>query len=279
LQVVKTLLKQHGVGKQLVAIGVGVPGAINTQKGIITRSPNLPGWAGIPIRKILRYAFHVPTFLDNDANVACLGEKYFGAGRSFGNFVYITVSTGIGAGVVANGRLMHGVGGYAGEVGHVVVHPNGRECNCGKRGCLEAYASGTAMAKTAQERIRRLSRVQRKKSMLARCLEERQGKISAANIAVAANAGERLARDIFEEAGHDLGLGLSSVIQLLNPEAIILGGSVTKAYPLFRKAMTKALKENAWSVPLKECTILRSPLGDEVADLGTIALVKENMRL
>jgi glucokinase len=279
LQVIKTLIEKHGVGKQLAAIGVGMPGAIDTHKGIITRSPNLPGWAGIPIRKILRHAFHVPIFLDNDANVACLGEKFFGAGKSFQNFIYITVSTGIGGGVVANGRLVRGIGGYAGEIGHIVVHPHGRDCNCGKQGCLEAYASGTAMAKIAQEKIKRLSRSQRKKSRLARCLEEREGKISAANIALAARAGDSLARDIFDEAGHDLGLGLSTVIHVLNPEAIILGGSVTKAYPLFRKAMTKALKENVWSVPLKNCKILPSKLGDQVADLGTIALVKENMRL
>jgi len=279
LQVIKDLLKKNAVGKRLYAIGVGVPGAIDNRAGIITRSPNLPGWSGIPLRKILRNAFHVPVFLDNDANVACLGEKVFGGGKKFTDFVYITISTGIGGGVVANDRLVRGIGGYAGEVGHMVVHPRGRSCNCGKHGCLEAYASGTAMAKIVRERIRKMTKTEQMKSRLAKYLSANKGRISAFDIELAARSGDRVARALLDEAGYDLGLGLSNVIQTVNPQAIILGGSVVKAYVFFKKALRRALKENVWSVPLKQCKIVRSTLGDRVADLGTIALVKENMRL
>lgn len=279
LSTVKTLLKKWKAEKQLEAIGVGVPGAIDPVAGVITQSPNLPGWAGIPIGKLLQRTFHVPIFLDNDANVACLGEKFFGSGKGLKDFIYITVSTGVGGGIVANGRLLHGARGYAGEIGHMVVHPNGRKCNCGKCGCIEAHASGTAIAKIAQERLRTLSAAQRKRSKLWKVAKEINRGLNAYDVEQAARAGDAMARAIYKEMGTDLGLGLSSMIQMFNPQAIIFGGGVMKAYPLFRSAMRKTLKQNVWTVPLRNCSFMRAKLGVRVADLGTIALVKENTRL
>nr|MBU9888907.1 ROK family protein [Candidatus Omnitrophota bacterium] len=152
----KLLLRQSGVSrKKILGIGIGCPGAVNSVKGTVPRSPNLPGWTGIPLRKILSRSAGLPVFLANDANAAAMGESLFGAGCGVRDFIYITVSTGVGGGIVLGGRLHEGAGFAAGEIGHMSVVPDGQKCNCGKRGCLEAYASGTAIARFARKRTGR----------------------------------------------------------------------------------------------------------------------------
>ena len=263
---------------RLIGIGFGIPGSVSEQEGVISVSPNLPGWAGIPIKKILEKEFRVPVFLDNDANVACFAEKIFGQGKKHRAFLYVTVSTGIGAGIFVNDAMLHGANGYAGEIGHLVVHPGGRRCNCGKRGCLEAHASGTAIAKIAREYVTSLSPSGQRRSAILRCAGGKRSSIDAQAVEAAARQGDRSAQRIFAVMGYDLGLGFSSVIQTLNPEAIILGGSVTKAWPFFAPAMKKAIKENVWNSLSHVCTITRTKLGDLVTDLGAVALVLNNLK-
>lgn len=278
ISAVNVMIAQRKSGDMFRGIGFCVPGAIDMKEGVITKSPNLPGWTGIQIKKILKQAFHVPVFLDNDANVACFGEKVFGAGKDFDTFLYVTISTGIGAGVVANNMMVHGMGGYAGEIGHMVVRPNGRQCNCGKRGCLEAHASGTAIAKAAQAQLSQLSPSEREKRKLFKAVNGNMTNLNAAVVARVARSGDQYACAIFDNMGYDLGIGFSTILHILNPEAIIIGGSVTKAYSLFAASMRRALEEYTW-VPVRKCKIIRSKLGDSVADLGAVALVIDNLRL
>jgi glucokinase len=244
--------------KQILGIGVGCPGAVNTQKGILPRSPNLPGWTGIPLRKILSKATGLPVFIANDANAAALGEAVFGAGKNSKNFIYITVSTGVGGGIVINGELYEGSGFVAGEIGHMSIVPEGRKCNCGQRGCLEAYASGTAIARFYQEG---------KKEKVA----------GAKEVGRAAREGDKLAVQSYRLAGYCLGLGIANLLNILNPGKIVIGGGVLKsAHKIFWATMMKSAKEHAWPEAFRTVKIVRSGLKGHVGNLGALALVFKN---
>lgn len=251
----RTLILQSCISpKKILGIGVGCPGAVNSKKGTLPRSPNLPGWAGLPLVKILSKVTGLPVTLANDANAAALGESFFGAGRNTQNFVYMTVSTGIGGGIVINGRLYEGSGFVAGEVGHISIVPEGRPCNCGQKGCLEAYASGTAIAK----------------SYLALAHK----KCSAREVGAAAREGDNLAIKSYREAGYYLGIGIANLLNILNPQKVVIGGGVLKsAHKIFWATMMKSAKGHAWPEAFRTVKIVRSGLKGHVGDLGALALV------
>ncbi|MDD5085487.1 MAG: ROK family protein [Candidatus Omnitrophica bacterium] len=266
------VLHQNKVSiSNLLGIGFGVPGQTDPKRGIITSSPNLPGWEGLPLRSSIQSRFKRPVFWDNDANAAAIGEKIFGGGKGFRDFVYITVSTGIGSGIVCNGEIVRGASGNTGEMGHMTIIPGGNKCNCGKRGCLEAYASGTAIAKRARAMIK-----MGKPTSLTKIYDP--SKITCETVSVAAEKGDRLSLDIFQNAGHFLGIGIANIINILNPERIFIGGSVLKGPACFWKSMLEAAKKEAWPIPFKACRIEKTKLGDKVGDLGTIALVVDSLR-
>ena len=261
------LLEAHRIdGRSLIGIGVGVPGPMDSRRGVIERSPNLPGWNGLPLKSILERRFKTRVVVDNDANAAALGEAYFGLGRKVSDFIYVTVSTGIGSGIVASGKLIKGANGGAGEIGHMTVVPNGNRCNCGKRGCLEAYASGTAIAQPVKRAL--------KKGTRSRCFKQmKPSDITGRVIAEAARKGDHLAIQARQIAADFLGLGLANVMNLLNPKLIILGGGVMETVHHFWHPMMTAIRREAWPSHLKGCKIVRSRLGTCVGDLGAFALV------
>jgi glucokinase len=254
-----------------IGVGVGMPGAIDPSDGTIRKSPNLKGWERLKLDSILRRRFRVPVVVENDANAAALGEKYFGAGRGVENFLYLTVSTGIGSGIVANGRLVRGDSGLAGEAGHMTVVRKGLLCSCGKRGCLEAYSSGTAIA----EHARNLLRGGAKSDYLKRV---RLNQITGSLVSQAARVGDRVAIQARRMAAEYLGVGLANIIQLLNPKCIILGGGVMEHVNHFWKPMMESVKRETWPISFRSCKIVRSKLGGRVGDLGAIALVMEHMK-
>jgi glucokinase len=244
--------------QKLLGIGVGAPGAVNSQKGILPRSPNLPGWAGIPICRIFKKKFKLPVCIANDANAAALGEAVFGVGKNLKNFMYVTVSTGVGGGIVVNGRLYEGAGFVAGEVGHMSVVPEGKKCRCGRRGCLEAYASGTAIGKA-----------------YGKATGKRVA--GAKEVGVAAYSGDRRAIKSYEEAAYYLGIGLANLINVLNPEGIIIGGGVLKSSPpAYWQEVIRSAKDHAWPEAFRTTRVLRSPLLGHSGDLGALALVFKN---
>ena len=210
-------LKKRSLAKNL---GVAAPGPL-LKKAILMSPANLRGWKWINLRQTLSRASGLRTFVENDANAAALAEFLFGAGKGSRCMVYITVSTGIGGGIIYQGKIFDGSAGGAGEVGHMKIVPNGPKCGCGERGCLEALASGTAMANRAK-RDKRL-----RKSIIWRLAQGRLGKINARLIGKAAQKGDPLAKKIIQEGADYLGIGLANVINAFNPDRIVLGGGVS----------------------------------------------------
>jgi len=267
----KTLILASGISpKKILGIGVGCPGAVNTQKGTLPRSPNLPGWAGLPLGHILKKTTGLPVYLANDANAAALGESFFGAGRNSKNIIYITVSTGVGGGIIVHGQLYEGAGFVAGEIGHMSIVPEGRKCNCGQRGCLEAYASGTAIGNFVRERMTK------KNTKVWKFLEGNK-KVSARQVGMAAREGDKLAIESYRQAGYYLGIGIANLLNVLNPEKIVIGGGVLKsAHKIFWATMMKSAKQHAWPESFRTVRIVRSQLKGHVGNLGALALVFKN---
>jgi glucokinase len=268
---VNQLLKAHQLHtKMLCGIGIAVAGAIDSEKGIILKSPNLKKWEGFGFQKSLSRFFQVPVYVENDANASALGEKHFGLGRKKKNFLYVTVSTGIGAGLVINGALVRGKAGTAGEMGHMTVQPNGYSCKCGKNGCLEAYASGTAIGNLVKRVLRKEGRSRFWKKF-------QRAEVTGKMVTQASLKGDRIAIKARKEAAEYLGIGLSSVINLLNPERIILGGGVLEVPQHFWGPMINRIRKESWPTAFKSCQILRSKLGKHVGDWGSFAIILERL--
>lgn len=255
------------------AIGVGAPGPLDPWKGIILSAPNLPGWENIPLAEILWKRFDVPAFVGNDANVAALAEHRLGAGKGFSNIIYVTVSTGIGGGVIVDGLLLLGAGGLAGEVGHIVVKPDGPPCTCGGIGCLEALASGPAIAREALRRLK-----EGINSSIPRFVEGPIENLSAKEVAMAAFEGDPLAQELFREAGYYLGIGFVSLIHIFNPSRIIVGGGVAKVGRLLLEPAEEVVKKLTMKEFLQGFEIVPAALGDEAGLLGAYLLAKESLQ-
>ncbi|HUF54493.1 MAG TPA: ROK family protein [Dehalococcoidia bacterium] len=253
----------------LAGLGIATPGWVDSEKGVVPAAPQLIGWRDVPIVRMLEERLGIPVRLENDANAAALGENTYGAGRGTKHMVYITVSTGIGAGIIAEGRLYGGARGSAGELGHTIVDPDGPPCGCGNRGCLESLSSGTAIARSAAE-----AATDGRSPALAE-VKQREGRISARLVAEAARAGDGTAIRIYEEAGHYLGIALANVVNLLSPEAIVLGGGVMLSKNLFLDTAERTMREMALEEPLKYVRLVAAELGDHAGSLGMIARLGE----
>lgn len=269
----EVLIRDSGVKKsRILGLGIGVPGPVNSEKGIVPKSPYMTGWTGIPLRKMLEARLKIPVTLTNDANAAALGEKRFGGGKSELHFCYLTISTGIGAGIISNGELVEGASFMGGEVGHMKIVAGGRKCKCGKLGCLEPYASGTAIGRVAEEAMRKGT-----ETKISEFLEP-GGHVSAREVGLAAQKGDPLALHIFKEAGFYLGIGISNLLHLVNPGMVVLGGGVLRSSPkIFWSSMLRSCKQASWPPAFNAVRICRSRLKDRVGDLGALALVFERL--
>ena len=225
------LLQQVGGAERIKGMGVGAPNG-NYYNGTIEFAPNLP-WKGvIPLAAMFEEKLGIPTALTNDANAAAIGEMAYGAARGLKDFIMITLGTGVGSGIVINGQLVYGHDGFAGELGHVIVNPEGRACGCGRKGCLETYCSATGVARTAREFL-----VQRTDPSLLRNIPAEE--IVSKDVYDAAVKGDKLAQDIFEYTGTILGTALANFIAFSSPEAIILFGGLAKSGDYIRKRWKK----------------------------------------
>jgi len=255
--------------KSVESIGIAVPGPTDPKLGVIYAAPNIPGWKNLPLRQILEERFGVPVYLGNDANLAALGEWRFGAGQGHHNLVYLTISTGIGGGVISEDRLLLGESGLAAELGHITLIPDGPLCSCGLPGHLEAYASGTAIARFVREEL-----AKGRSSMLAL-----QPPPSAKEIDEAASQGDPLAIEAFALAGRFLGYGIANFLQIFNPSIVILGGGVSRCGPNWWEPMQDALRRSVISEAyLQSLTIRLAALGDEAGLLGALALARDGQR-
>ena len=251
---------------QLHSIGIAAAGAIDSEKGLITSSPNLPGWCDVPLRDIVKSKYGVDTFLINDASAAALGEHEFGAGRGVNNLIYLTVGTGIGGGIIIDGKLYLGPSGSAGEIGHMTIDVNGQRCSCGNTGCLETLASGTAMAKEAIKRIK-----QGEKSSLTEIVGGKIENITADTVEVAARGGDSLASEVISEAATYLGVGMVNLVNIFNPEMVIVGGGVAKMGDLLLNPARQVVQERAFQLPAQAVRIVQAQLGDDSGLLGAAA--------
>ncbi len=248
---------------QLDSISIAAAGAIDSKKGLITLSPNLPGWNNIPLRDIVQDKYRVKTFLINDASAAALGEYHFGAGRGTNNIVLLTVGTGIGGGIIINGELYAGSSGSAGEIGHMTIDVNGLKDGCGNIGCLETLASGTAVAREA---IRRISHGE--KSSLVEIVKGKIEDITGEKVGVAAQGGDPLAVEVIHKAATYLGVGMVNLVNIFNPEMIIVGGGMAKLGDLLLNPARQVVKERAFPVSAQAVHIVAAQLGDEAGVYG-----------
>ncbi len=260
LQLIKKIKENHTVK----AIAVAAPGFLDPDLGIVYEAPNIPGWNNFPLKKILSNAFHVPVFIGNDANLAALGEWKFGAGIGHNNLLYLTISTGIGGGAIINNHLILGQKGLAGEFGHVTILPDGPICGCGKKGHIEALASGTAIKNYVNEQIA---------AGRASSLRKFE-KITGERITAAAQHGDELAIEAYNRAGYYLGIAVTNFLHMLNPSIVIFGGGVSLSGDLLFVPMRKSLQDRVVSPAyLENLTFTTSQLGDDVGLKGALALL------
>jgi len=258
---------------ELTAVGIGAPGLSNPETGILFTSPNLPGWRNVPLRDIIQERLGKKTFVINDANAAALGEFYFGAARGIRNFIYITLSTGIGGGIVIDGKIYSGAIGAAGEVGHMTIDDEGPICNCGNRGCWETLASGTALAKEARHRI--------KEGVATSILEYAEGdveKVTAQVIYSAAERGDSLAKELIARTGYYVGVGLANLINIFNPELIVIGGGLSNIGDMLLEPAFEVAEERAYKEAFQAVRFASAGLGRNSGVLGAAAFALQEMR-
>lgn len=250
-------------------IGFDFPGQIDYKNGIVKLAPNIPGWVDVPIAKIISEEFKLPVKIDNDVHCAALGELKYGAGKGCENFVCMTIGTGIGSGIVLDGKLVRGATNVAGELGHIKLSVNdGPLCGCGDYGCLEAYASGPAIVKMAQEYI--MGGKSAKFKEIAKGEE-----LTPYIVAQAAEQGDAVAKRIYAKIGEYVGIGLVSVINLLNPEKIIIGGGVAGAGDILFNPIRKVVKERAMTVAGSAVEIVPAQLGNNAGVIGASLLLED----
>lgn len=254
-------------GDRLIGIGVGVPGLILLDEGIIARAPNLAGWNHYPLRDKLESRLRCPVIVENDANAAALGEVWKGAGHDVDDLVLLTLGTGIGGGIISRGRVLHGHLGMAGELGHMTVEPNSRvRCGCGNRGCLEVYASATAIARMADEAIAAGA------SPLLADMKRAKGKLNALLVEKAARAGDGAARRIYERMGCWLGRGLADLVNIFNFPLYLVGGGVVAGWTLFAPSMFAEVKKRSLTYRETETRIEKAKLGSKAGMFGAAYL-------
>lgn len=251
------------------AIGASFGGPVNAAEGVVLLSHHVPGWENVPLREQLVARFGVPAAVDNDANVAALGEWRFGAGQGCHSLLYVTVSTGIGGGWVLDRRIYHGADSLAGEIGHMTVQPGGPVCTCGRRGCLEAVAAGAAIARRARERLTAKPQVG---GILRGLVGGDAGAVTAKHVSQAAEAGDELAQQVLEEAARALGFGIGCAIALMNPERVVVGGGVAKSRECYFDAVRAAARANV--LQGMRVDIVPAALGDDAPLWGAIALAE-----
>lgn len=262
---------------QVAGVGIAVPGPTDPYQGVVLKAPNIPGWINIPLQQVMEQRLGRRVFLGNDANLAALGEWKFGAGRGHQDVLYLTISTGIGGGVISAGRMLLGVRGLAAEVGHMGVDPNGPLCGCGQRGHIEALASGTAITKTARALLREGKGAGSNVLALA---GGDMGQVTSAVVGQAAQAGDEFARSLIAEAGSMLGQAVASMMHAYNPSIIIFGGGVSMLGDLLLEPARQAVRRYAMSEAYWEnCPLVVAALGDDAGLIGAGALVMEETPL
>lgn len=261
---VRRLLSEHELTTDdVTGIGIGAPGPLDLSAGVVIAMPNVPGMENAPIRDKVAEAVGIPAVLENDANAAGFGEFLAGAGKGTENMVLLTLGTGVGGGIVVDGKVLHGSHEIGAELGHMIVDPSGLECGCGQRGCLERYCSATFLAQWAQRQIREQGRA----SSLQAKLDE-TGSIDARDINEARKAGDELADEVWQRAAHYLAIGCVNVCRIFDPDEIVLGGGLAKAGDDLLMPVREEFARLHWSLTEPVTTICIASLGNDAGVIG-----------
>ena len=255
------LASSHGVS----GVGIGCAGLIDATRGVLRSSPNLKAWQGAPLAQLAHRHFSVPVVVENDATSAAFGES-IARGRRGRDLVFIALGTGVGGGIVADGRVIRGVTGFGGEIGHMVVDPDGPTCHCGRHGCLEAYAGAYGIVRTARTL---LAGKTRRTPMAA------DGKLSAWRVLEAARRGDPVAREVARITGEHLGLAIAILLNTLNPSAVVIGGGVSGGFDTLEPHMRRAIRRHAFAETAAVARIERSRLGNDAAMVGAAMLARD----
>ena len=260
----RNAVKEIGEVKGLAA---AVPATINSGQGIILKAPNIPCLDGFRFSAVVSSELNFPVVLENDANAAAVGEQSFGAARGFQNAIVVTLGTGVGGGIIINGKILQGVDGTAGEIGHICVEPFGAPCGCGSRGCLEQYSSATAVVRLARELEN-----QYPKSVL-----QNKSRLSSLDVYEAGTRGDDLALEAFRQMGFYLGIALADLVNVLNPEVIVIGGGASGGWSLFIGQVREQIRARAFREPAERVKIVRACLGDDAGILGAARLALDSL--
>lgn len=264
------LIRSKGIRpSQLHGVGVGAPGPVDTNRGLVHSLVNVPGWHEVPLGRQLARRLRCRCLVDNDVNLFTLGEWRFGAGRGARQLVGLTLGTGVGGGLILNGALYRGAAGAAGEIGHMVIDPRGRRCACGARGCLEAQIGTAAVLSLARRAIRRRAGPLRELA--------RHARLSPALVCQAARRGDAAARSMWTALGHTLGVGVANVVNLLNPDRVVIGGGLSNAWSFFAPALLETVRDQAMDCSGRTVRVVRAQLGDDAGIVGAAVLVWEQL--
>ncbi len=261
------ILDRNGIQpQQLCAMSIGVAGIVDIRNGTVNKAPNLPGWENFPMGNEIKEKYNVPVYIVNEADANALGEQRYGAGMGLENVILITLGTGIGGGFVLDGKMYTGSSGSAFEVGHMVIREDGLDCGCGKKGCMETLASGTAIGREAKRRI-----ADGEKSVLTDMVEGDVGKITAETVHLAAKKGDSLALQVIAGASYYLGLGIINLVTIINPEMVIIGGSVAEMDNLLLYPVRRMVKDESIPLMVEKLKIVKARLGEDGGLVGAAA--------
>ena len=263
---IATVMRETGATRsQFAGVGIGCPGPLDREKGLVILTPNL-GWTDFPLRDLVSGKVGLPVVLDNDANCATLGEWWLGAAKGGRDVVGFTLGTGIGGGLILGGRLLHGASDVAGEIGHTTIEANGRRCGCGNYGCLEAYASGPAIAMRAREALSN-----GEPSMLRDLVDGDLEKITAAIVYKASGQGDAIAAEVVKETARFLGIGVANILNIFNPDVVVLAGGVAQAGDSLFVPLRAEVRRRAFKPAVDACRIVPGALGGSAGMVGAVA--------
>lgn len=268
VDLLRKVMDEAGVDpeRDVAGIGIGCPGPLDRASGLVLTTPNL-GWKNFPVRDLIAEPLGLPAVLDNDANCATYGEWWMGAGRGVQTLVGLTVGTGVGGGIVLGGKVLHGASDAAGEIGHMTINYGGRRCKCGNYGCLEAYASGPNIASRAVEGIEAGER-----SSLPDLVEGDLERITAETVSEAVLAGDAFATGVLLETARHLGVGLANLINLVNPEVVVIAGGVTRAGDALLDPLRAEVRRRAFLPAVSACRIMAAQLGADAGVIGAAGI-------